>query len=123
MKIKYQKEVKVWMGFQVPVEDILRHNHVLNTTNVDDLLDIEKAEGNGLRIWDYFDEDCFEGMSFSDCEETGETWQDEESTSYDGDSDVEITTFGQLLSMPEIMGDKELLDKLINTIKSHKEGK
>ena len=120
MKIQYQKEIKVWMGFEVPLDVVLEHNKELNTTNVEELLSVEKAEGNGLNVWEYFDEDHLECVSFYDCEETGNTWQNEVQKDEDH-KDVEITTFGELLSLPEVMGDKELLNKLISVIKTHKE--
>lgn len=106
----YQMEVKVWINFEIPAEDLIRHN--INE-KIEDILSIDKAEENGLDIWEYFDEDHWSGMSHSSMEQTGEEWEESK------EEDV-IEDFNDLLSDPDIMNDNELMSKIIDLLAEYK---
>ena len=108
MKINYQEEVKVWVNYEIPLDVILEYNK--DEKNLDDLFSVDKACENGLDLYEYFDEEHWESMDSSSFNETGETWQEE----YNKDKVLDM------LNDPEIYGDEDLMNIIMNVITQHK---
>lgn len=104
--IRHEKEIKVWVGFNVPVEEILEHNK--NAATIEELFSIDKAEENGLDVWEYYDDCCLEGVSFYHCDHTGETYQDDDMI-----ADIDFT---ELMASEAVMGNKELMAQIIKLV-------
>ena len=106
MRISYQEEAIVWVNYEIPLDVILDYNK--DEKSLDDLLSVEKAIENGLDINDYFDDDYWRELN--NFNETGETWQAE----HNKESVLD------LLNDPEIMGDEDLMNTIMNIITQHK---
>jgi len=105
--IDYEFEVKAWVKFNIPPEEVLMANVDEAPENV---FNVDKAIENGLDIWDYWDDEAWNGLDISRCDATGETWQDD---LYNEDE------LAELLSDEDIMGDSVLVGKIIDLIKQH----